>query len=178
MHVMRFTNFGCGGAPKISTFGMCLSGAFSKGAMEIFTHLAKEKFPGPPTPDNPSGTYSYRIARHNGFSDWWMRICQRNVLNCVTKSIMSEIRICKANAPTALPMDHAAEILQMEPTWNYSQTVRVDTPNQSDLQHPRNQPPPRTPMQDLSNHTMDATISSSSNADPSTISDVRSWPTF
>ena len=90
---------------------------------------------------------------------------------------MSGIRICKANAPTALPMDHAVEILQMEPTWNYSQTVRVDTPNQSDLQHPRNQPPPRTPMQDLSNHTMDATISSSSNADPSTISDVRSWPT-
>ena len=65
----------------------------------------------------------------------------------------------------------------MEPTWNYSQTVRVDTPNQSDLQHPRTQPTPRTPMQDLSNHTMDAAISSSSNADPSTISDVRSWPT-
>jgi len=34
-------------------------------------------------------------------------------------------------------------------------------------------------MKDLSNHTMDATISSSSssNADPSIISDVRSWPT-
>ena len=32
-------------------------------------------------------------------------------------------------------------------------------------------------MQDLSNHTMDATISTSSNADPSTASDVRSWPT-
>ena len=73
-------------------------------------------------------------------------------------------------------MDHAAEILQMEPTWNYSQTVRVDTPNQSDL-HPRNQPTARTPMQDLSNHTMDATISTSSNADPSTASDARSWPT-
>jgi len=56
-------------------------------------------------------------------------------------------------------------------------TVRVDTLNQSDLQHPRNQPTPRTPMQDSSNHTMDATISSSSNADLSTISDVRSWPT-
>ena len=101
---LRFTNFNRGGAPKISTFGMCLSGAFSKGAMEIFTHLAKEKFPGPPTPDNPSGTYSYRIARHNGFSDWWMRICQRNVFNCVAKSIMSGIRICKANAPTAWTM--------------------------------------------------------------------------
>ena len=116
---------------------LSLSGAFSNGAMEIFTHLAKEKFPDPPTPDNPPGTYSYLIARHNGFSDWWMRVCQRNVLNCVAKSIMSGIRSCKATAPTVLPTDHAAEILQMEPTWNYSQTVRVDTPNQSDLQHPR-----------------------------------------
>ena len=44
MHVMRFTNFGCGGAPKISTFGMCLSGAFSKGAMEILTTLRKKSF--------------------------------------------------------------------------------------------------------------------------------------
>ena len=87
-----------------------------------------------------------------------MRICQRNAFNCVAESIMSRIRIYKADAPTALPMDHAAEILQMEPTWNYSQTVRTDTPNQSDLQHPRNQPIPRTHMQDLSNHAMDATI--------------------
>ena len=64
----------------------------------------------------------------------------------------------------------------MEPTWNYSQTVRVDTPRQRDLQHPRNQPPARTHLRDLSNHTMDAMISTSSNADPSTASDVRSWP--
>ena len=41
---LRFTNANRGGAPKISTFGMCLSGAFSTGAMEILTHLAKEKF--------------------------------------------------------------------------------------------------------------------------------------
>ena len=67
-------------------------------------------------------------------------------------------------------------MLLWTPKRNYSQTVRVDTPNQRDLQHPRNQPPPRIPMQDLSNHTMDATISTSSNADPSTASDVRSWP--
>ena len=68
-------------------------------------------------------------------------------------------------------------IFETKPTWNYSQTVRVDTPNQRDLQHLRNQRTPRIPMQDLSNHTMDATISTSSNADPSTTSDVRSWPT-
>ena len=60
-----------------------------------------------------------------------MRFFQRNILNCV--AIMSGTRICEATAPTALPMDHAAEILQMEPTWDYSQTVRVDTPSQSDL---------------------------------------------
>jgi len=89
---------------------------------------------------------------------------------------MSGIRICKANAPTALPMGHAVEILQMEPTWNYSQTVRIDTPKQRDLQHPCNQPPPRIHMRDLSNHTMDAMISTSSNADPSSASDVRPWP--
>ena len=97
------------------------------GAMEMLDHLAKEKFPDPPTPDNPTGTYSYLIARHNGFSDWWMRIFQRNVFNCVAKAIMSGIRICKANAPTALPMDHAVEIFQMEPTWSYSKKIRPDT---------------------------------------------------
>jgi hypothetical protein len=80
------------------------------------------------------------------------------------------------SAPTALPMDHAVEILQMEPTWNYSQTVRINTPKQRDLQHPCNQPPPRIHLRELSNHTMDAMISTSSNANPSTASDVRSWP--
>ena len=51
----------------------------------------------------------------------------------------------------------------MDPTWNYSQTVRDDTPNQSELQQPLNQSTPRSPMQDLSNQTMDETISPSSN---------------
>jgi len=62
---LRFTNATSGGATKISTFGMCLSGAFSQGAMEMLHHLAKEKYPDPPTPDNPTGTYSYLIARPN-----------------------------------------------------------------------------------------------------------------
>ena len=52
-----------------------------------------------------------------------MRIFQRNVFNCVTESIMLGIGIGKATASTALPMDHTAEMLQMDPTWNYSQTV-------------------------------------------------------
>ena len=96
----------------------------------------ERKIPDPPTPDNPPGTYSYRIARHNGFSDWWMRICQRNVFNCVAKSIMSGIKICKANAPTALPMDHAIEVHQIEPTWNYSNLAHVDSPRMVDLSTP------------------------------------------
>ena len=66
-----------------------------------------------------------------------MRICQRNVFNCVAKSIMSGIKICKANAPTALPMDHAVEIHQTEPTWNYSHLAHVDPPRMVDL-HPSN----------------------------------------
>ena len=162
---LRFTNPTSGGAPKISTFGMCLSGAFSTGAMEILTHLAKEKFPDPPTPDNPPGTYSYRVARHNGFADWWMRICQRNVFNCVAKSIMSGIKICKANAPTALPMDHTAEIHQTEPTWNYSHLAYVDPPRMVDL-HPSNLNP-------NTNDTMGTMISTTLNTDPMTSSDVR-----
>ena len=82
------------------------------------------------------------IARNDdGFSDWWMRICQRNVFNCVAKSIMSGIKICKANAPTALPMDHAVEIHQIEPTWNYSHMAHIDSPRLVDLQHPSNHNP-------------------------------------
>jgi hypothetical protein len=45
-----------------------------------------------------------------------------------------------------------------------------DTPEQRDLQ----QSPPPFHLRDLSNHTIDAMISTSSN--PSTASDVRSWP--
>ena len=167
---LRFTNANSGGAPKISTFGMCLSGAFSKGAMDILTHLAKEKFPDPPTHDNPSGTYSYRIARHNGFSDWWMRICQRNVFNCVAKSIMSGIKICKANAPTTLPMDHAIEVHQLEPTWNYSNLAHVDSLRMVNP-HPSN----HNPNAD-DNDTSGITILTTSNTDPRTCSDARPRP--
>ena len=116
------------------------------------------------------------IARHNGFSDWWMRIFQRNVFNCVAKIIMSGIRICKANAPTALPMDHALGILQMEPTLSYPERVQPDTPELRNIQHPRNQPPSLVHLRNLSTHPMDAIIPTPSNANPSTASDVRPRP--
>ena len=106
-----------GGAPKISVFGMCLSGAFLDGAQKVINHLVTEKFPPPTTFDNLSVSLSYLVARQR-WADWWMRFFQRIILNCVAKSIISGIRICKANAPTALHMDHAAEILETGPTWN------------------------------------------------------------
>ena len=93
---------------------------------------------------------------------------------CVAKAIMSGIRICKA--PTALPMDHAVEILQMESTLSYPERVQPDTPEPRDIQHPRNQPPPPVHLRDFSNHPMDAIIPTSSNTNPSTASDVRSRP--
>ena len=143
---MRFTNANRGGAPKISTFGMCLSGAF------IWLHVT--------------------MASQTGGCEFF----QRNVFNCVAKAIMSGIRICKANAPTALPMDHAVEILQMESTLSYPERVQPDTPELRDIQHPRNQPPPPVHLRDFSNHPMDAIIPTSSNTNPSTASDVRSRP--
>ena len=50
---MRFLNMG-DGAPWVSLFGMCLSGALSDGAWKIINRLAKIKFPTPPYGyDNP-----------------------------------------------------------------------------------------------------------------------------
>ena len=66
-------------------------------------------------------------------------------------------------------MDHAVEILQMEPTWNYSHMAHTDSPRQLDLHHPSNHNP-------NANNTMGAMISITSNADSLTSSDVRPWP--
>ena len=89
---------------------------------------------------------------------------------------MSGITICKANAPTALPMDHAVEILQMESTVSYPERVQPDTPELRHIQHTRNQSPSPVHLRDLSNYPMDAMMPTSSNANPSTASDVRSRP--
>ena len=40
-------------------FRMNLSGALSDGAWKVLAHLAKLKYPTPPTQDNPVGTRSY-----------------------------------------------------------------------------------------------------------------------
>ena len=78
---------------------------------------------------------------------------------------MSGIKICKANTPTALPMDHTTELHQTEPTWNYSHLAYVDPPRIVDL-HTSNLNP-------NTNDTMGTTISTTLNTDPLTPSDVR-----
>ena len=81
---------------------------------------------------------------------------------------MSGIKICKANAPTALPMDHAAEILQTEPTWNFLRQAHVESPRMVDL----NLSNPNS----NANDTMGAMIPTTSNTDSLTNSGVRSRP--
>ena len=60
---MRYLNSSQRGAPLVSLFGMCLSGALSVGAMKVIEKLAMIKYPTPPTEDNPCGTLSYLPAR-------------------------------------------------------------------------------------------------------------------
>ena len=112
---MRFLNKE-DGVPWVSLFGMCLSGALLDGAWKIINRLAKLKFPTPPSGyDNPKGTRSYLVARSR-WADWWLRIIMRTMFDAVAKPISSGIELCRATAPTALPMDHATEAGNMEPT--------------------------------------------------------------
>ena len=62
---MRYLNHRREGAPCVSLFGMCLSGALSDGAWKIMNYLAKRKFPTPPSGyDNPEGTFITRTGSH------------------------------------------------------------------------------------------------------------------
>ena len=113
---MRYLNHRREGAPWVSLFGMCLSGALSDGAWKIMNYLAKRKFPTPPSGyDNPEGTLSYQPARSR-WADMWLRIIMRTMFDAVAKPITSGIELCRAMAPTALSMDHATEADEMEPT--------------------------------------------------------------
>ena len=73
---------------------MCLSGAFSDGAQDVFDKLAKIKLPDPLS----LGSLSHLAARQR-WVDGWMHIVQRNVFNVVAKSIASRIRICHVGCP-------------------------------------------------------------------------------
>ena len=107
---------------------MSLCGAFSKGAQDLLNRLAEIKFPTPLT----GGSLSYIAARQR-WMDWQMRICQRNVLNGVAKSIASGLRIFRAYLPTALPMDYATEAAKIAPPTRYPHTpARLPAPDSSD----------------------------------------------
>ena len=99
---MRFLNKG-EGAPWVSLFGMCLSGALSDEACKIINRLAKIKFPSPPYGymTNTKGTLSYLAARSR-WADWWLRIIMRTMFDALAKPITSGIEPCRASAPTAL----------------------------------------------------------------------------
>jgi hypothetical protein len=85
---MRFLNKG-EGAPWVSLFGMCLSGALSDEACKIINRLAKIKFPTPPYGyDNAKGTRSYLVARSH-WAYWWLRIIMRTMFDAVAKPITS-----------------------------------------------------------------------------------------
>ena len=117
LEILNRLNPANNGAPKIALFGMSLSGAFSRGGQDLLNRLAEIKFPTPLT----GGSLSYIAARQR-WMDWQMRICQRNVLNGVAKSIASGLRIFRAYLPTALPMDYAAEAAKIAPPTRYPHT--------------------------------------------------------
>ena len=67
--------FGHEKGPTYRLIGMSLSGAFSQGAIDFLTRMAKIKFP----TQISSGSLSFLPARQR-WTKWSMRIIQRNVL--------------------------------------------------------------------------------------------------
>ena len=66
--------------------------------------------------------------------DWQMRICQRNVLNGVAKSIASGLRMFRAYLPTVLPMDYATEAANIAPLTRYPHTVKKEKKKEGDTE--------------------------------------------
>ena len=65
--------------------------------------------------------------------------------------------------------NHAVEIHQIEPTWNYSHLAHIDSPRMVDLQRPPNHNP-------NTNDTTGIKILTTSYTDPRTCSDARPRP--
>ena len=105
---MRYLNSSQRGAPLVSLFGMCLSGALSVGAMKVIEKLAMIKYPTPPTEDNPCGTLSYLPARAQWAELQILKI-QRTMVDAGAIPLKSGIAVCSANAPRQLPTAHAVE---------------------------------------------------------------------
>ena len=98
---MRYLNPSRRGAPLVSLFGMCLSGALSDGAMKVIEKLAMRKYPTPPTEDNPCGTLSYLPARAQWAELQILKI-QRTMVDAKAIPLKSGIAVCSANAPRQL----------------------------------------------------------------------------
>jgi hypothetical protein len=105
---MRYLNSSQRGAPLVSLFGMCLSGALSVGAMKVIEKLAMIKYPTPPTEDNPCGTLSYLPARAQWAELQILKI-QRTIVDAGAIPLKSGIAVCSANAPRQSPTAHAVE---------------------------------------------------------------------
>jgi hypothetical protein len=57
----------------------------------------------------------YLVARSR-WADWSLRMIMRTMFDAIAKLITPGIELCRATAPTALPIDHATEADNMEPT--------------------------------------------------------------
>ena len=90
LRTLREVNHTSGRAPNVSLIGMSLSGAFSQGATDSQTRMAKIKFPTPIS----SGSLSHLPARQR-WMDWHMRIIQQNVLESIGTSVAPGIRLWK-----------------------------------------------------------------------------------
>ena len=105
---MRYLNPSRRGAPLVSLFRMCLSGALSDGAMKVIEKLAVIKYPTPPPEDNPRGTLSYLPARAQWAELQVLKI-QRIMVDAGAIPLKSGIAVCSAIAPRQLPTAHAIE---------------------------------------------------------------------
>ena len=122
---MRYLNSSRRGAPLVSLFGMCLSGALSDGAIKVIKKLAMIKYPTPPTEDNPCGTLSYLPARAQWAELQILKI-QRTMVDAGAIPLKSGIAVCSANAPRQLPTAHAVEAGEAGPS-DFSQIPRWET---------------------------------------------------
>ena len=124
---MRYLNPSRRGAPLVSLFRMCLSGALSDGAMKVIEKLAVIKYPTPPPEDNPRGTLSYLPARAQWAELQVLKI-QRIMVDAGAIPLKSGIAVCSANAPRQLPTAHAVEAGEAGPS-GFSQIYLDGSPH-------------------------------------------------
>ena len=159
---MRYLNPSRSGAPLVSLFGMCLSGALSDGAIKVIEKLATIKYPTPPTEGNPRGTLSYLPARAQWVGLQILNI-QRTIVDAVTLPLKSGTAVCSANAPRQLPTDYEVEAGEAGPSgssqlprWESSHTPTMDVMSRSIIVNLVTVPHDRTrPLTNISGHCLE-----------------------